>query len=1721
VVDLRARNRADGSQEQRRQKKQLEVFQASIPGGSVQVIRSQTTTSSWHGQSTTSSKLDSGMSFGWSHSMNNSSSQSKSIEKRTSDESSNQTNRSDDKSTSRLPEMHFDNLQLDSGMSFGWSHSMNNSSSQSKSIDKRTSDESSNQTNRSDDKSTSRLPDMHFDNLQLAIHPLDLSPQKTKASVGRSGSISGRRPPTRPRSIAGTGQGSDVNTKSTTIKDQQQQRWQSSSASSLISKTSSETKSVFSNRRDDILNPVSLFSITGNRGDVDLFPVRLEDEGSKKKLFRMKSCSSEDLRLSPDSNHEDADDKGGADEWRRDSLERRSLQLPPVQPRNLDKKQTNVMRSRVVESHNTTRHSFISSQPKDVEKQTVIDRLKGTGWKSIEDVLKKNFDNQLSNSRNGLDSLVDGMVSPSEERSENRSATKKKNTFITVESLNAVRGRLRRTDSFSELLPGVERSNENIAPIEQEDDGILTESSTTVNDLGKSDPKSVKSFVYGIETVLQGDRRTGSLETRGNSKIEGGNGLTSKTEEWYNRRKSYGFEPVRQQQQSIANRYSSNLNTKINLAESTDSGICRSSETVANTATPWYTPTVSNKYTTADNNESRRTSHTITIKNSFNYDNLLSDSKSSSRIELLSKGIGSKGKRTVVTVGNEDQDSWRTPAEKVDVDKKIEKEADKFETSNGSSMLSSANVNLSTLQEPVLKDEEKEIVPRGKVADALRSLREKSSLNNSFAAKRLSEPITISIPSPVEDSENAEVNDFLLKQTKDPLETDRYKFKKFLDSETKNVQTSYSKLIFGEGKIKTMSKSFDGQADNDTPSNRFNLRPVSKINQPEFKRHSIAVDETKYITNKNKDSYELSSSAINENSNFRLSSNSSTFVSPYASKLKPSDNGLNKGDSSGDNDSNDKKQKKVEFCKTEVHFAAEPGRFNIVETDGKPPSNMNFRRRRKTISESTPRNTSNLPEIRFGDLQYEKALLTNNCPPRISLVHHSSIPLIHQCINHPGIKDDSYNGKDKSSPSAEQKMMKMISSQHNQHLDLIKEMDKYNGTIPEVRREEIGNRNMDMDEREERLSRVSNDSILEALENLSKQIENDIIEIPKIKDVKKEVKLKNSSVFKVIEDTGETRMKRFLRRRTDSNLSQSQLSDDTLQADEEVKSYMSAVMIKPSSSQNRTKEPCTSQFAQGIISQPKNKLPGDIPKGQSTSKFYSDSTNEKSHSDSTKSVETLVSTRSGHPRITSISLRYNDNHETNGAVFETPSSANKKYSRSSICIEPCDSGSSTTDISSSWKWSKGSKQGVRASAQNVSLSNIYSNATRTIEPVSSREDITALPDDDSAAALGYSKTKPTRIVTEDYQRKQVTKSASDQCVLLSGGKPQFGKVTAVVPPTVAYSSSVVLNYQPSPTQVTDNITTQHRSYQATTSNNARRGSKSEGVEKSKVGFRTEKRGELSEKCECSTSGRRDSWLNIPKDVSTSQVEQTRQSREIKVEKQRKKSSTAVDVRKKKKTTDEGLVEDCSDDLMRRGRESPIYANSNVFAHDYTAPTSSDRAETESFILEELTKAADEILRAVNGYTDDDSSFRGSSDDEPGKRYGRERKFSSSKPLGTISETPTRVKSQVVETKVRSTAVKSRLCKTSSNSSVEGGGSSADSKPLMEKPSKRRNVRLLQRASSREMLMKSRGAASSSEDVQSGSEQAAPPPRVSRMKTSRHTSQHQKSTIASQSRTKER
>lgn len=60
-------------------------------------------------------------------------------------------------------------------------------------------------------------------------------------------------------------------------------------------------------------------------------------------------------------------------------------------------------------------------------------------------------------------------------------------------------------------------------------------------------------------------------------------------------------------------------------------------------------------------------------------------------------------------------------------------------------------------------------------------------------------------------------------------------------------------------------------------------------------------------------------------------------------------------------DETGKKTKRVEFCKTEIHFAPDSGKVNIVETDGKPPPTNNFRRRRRSSGSSgTPTTASDI-----------------------------------------------------------------------------------------------------------------------------------------------------------------------------------------------------------------------------------------------------------------------------------------------------------------------------------------------------------------------------------------------------------------------------------------------------------------------------------------------------------------------------------------------------------------------------------------------------------------------------------------------------------------------------------------------------------------------------------------------------------------------------------------
>lgn len=70
-----------------------------------------------------------------------------------------------------------------------------------------------------------------------------------------------------------------------------------------------------------------------------------------------------------------------------------------------------------------------------------------------------------------------------------------------------------------------------------------------------------------------------------------------------------------------------------------------------------------------------------------------------------------------------------------------------------------------------------------------------------------------------------------------------------------------------------------------------------------------------------------------------------------------------------------RRTKKVEFCKTEVHFAAESGKVNIVATDEKPPPTQNFRRRRRNSGPILEEiNKTGLSVLHFGDSCYEKNL---------------------------------------------------------------------------------------------------------------------------------------------------------------------------------------------------------------------------------------------------------------------------------------------------------------------------------------------------------------------------------------------------------------------------------------------------------------------------------------------------------------------------------------------------------------------------------------------------------------------------------------------------------------------------------------------------------------------------------------------------------------------------
>uniref|UniRef100_A0AAR5Q594 Uncharacterized protein n=1 Tax=Dendroctonus ponderosae TaxID=77166 RepID=A0AAR5Q594_DENPD len=189
---------------------------------------------------------------------------------------------------------------------------------------------------------------------------------------------------------------------------------------------------------------------------------------------------------------------------------------------------------------------------------------------------------------------------------------------------------------------------------------------------------------------------------------------------------------------------------------------------------------------------------------------------------------------------------------------------------------------------------------------------------------------------------------------------------------------------------------------------------------------------------------------------------------------------------------------------------------------------------------------------------------------------------------------------------------------------------------------------------------------------------------------------------------------------------------------------------------------------------------------------------------------------------------------------------------------------------------------------------------------------------------------------------------------------------------------------------------------------------------------------------------------------------------------------------------------------------PIYENLKGAGKPLKYPKPSSGKEFDVSILDELTKAADQILQVCNGYTSEDCQARLSSDEDEPKKL-----------LDTISESKSwKNSSRDIETKNQlrmrptlASAAKVKVKRTSSTSSLDSLSRdrrkpairpAAATKAAAEKPRRKpasdgasskasTKARRLQRASSREALLQSHG--SSSEDLPANVEAPVRKPRL--------------------------
>lgn len=142
---------------------------------------------------------------------------------------------------------------------------------------------------------------------------------------------------------------------------------------------------------------------------------------------------------------------------------------------------------------------------------------------------------------------------------------------------------------------------------------------------------------------------------------------------------------------------------------------------------------------------------------------------------------------------------------------------------------------------------------------------------------------------------------------------------------------------------------------NSLSGNVVNNNNNNRLDNP--KRHSIAVvDDRKYLSENVKESSGKAQASVN---GFNVIFNSTTTNGNNSLAVTNATNPPTTAAAVHNQPPQSQQHsKRVEFCKTEVHFAPESGRVNIVETDGKPPPTNNFRRRRSSTSFSSSSSSS-------------------------------------------------------------------------------------------------------------------------------------------------------------------------------------------------------------------------------------------------------------------------------------------------------------------------------------------------------------------------------------------------------------------------------------------------------------------------------------------------------------------------------------------------------------------------------------------------------------------------------------------------------------------------------------------------------------------------------------------------------------------------------------------